>query len=72
MLRACSPNSFYLDEELVDVNWLDWGCRIPNGARIHKRKQAITKLKLVAESLLVGCDDGTTENLIYKWLQEAK
>jgi len=71
MLRACSSNSFYLDAELVDLNWLEWDCRKPNGARNHKRIQALTKLRLTAENLLSGYHDAT-EDLIYTWLQEAK
>lgn len=69
MLSPNSMMSFYLDDELIDVSYLMWENRHPNGARNHKRIQALTSLRLTAEFLLMG-DDQVKETDVQRWLKE--
>lgn len=71
MLKPYSMTSFYLNDELIDTNYLQWNNRMPNGASNHRRIQAVTKLRLVAEDLTRGYHD-VSEDLICKWIKEAK
>ena len=70
MIKSISGTRFYLNNELVDVEMLEYENRKPNGGSNHRRGQAICKLKLLANELLCGYETDD-ENLVYKWLREA-
>lgn len=75
MLRPYSTTSFYLDNELVDTEMILWNIRQPNGATVHKRIQAVTKLRAVANELANGysiSEDLVNDNLVRKWIREAR
>jgi hypothetical protein len=71
MLRACSLTSFYLNDELVDTEYLTWSNRQPNGSRNHKKMQALTNLRLLAYTLANGQDYGE-ENIVKQWIKEVQ
>jgi len=71
MLSRGNETAFYLDGELVDTVMLDYQAqRNGSGARIHKRRQAVCKLRYIAYELFNGYSNDTTEEIIKKWIGE--
>lgn len=69
---ARTSTAFYLDDLLVDTVMLDYLAQQKhNGARLHKVRQSISKLRLVAEELHNGYDSPISENTLRAWVKEA-
>lgn len=69
MLKSNTRTSFYLDNELVDIEMLMFLNRNCGGGSIHKKNQAICKLRIVASELEQGY--GFEDEIsIRKWLRE--
>lgn len=64
--------NFYIDGQLVDTAMLDYEAqRKHNGGRLHKVRQAISKLQMIAYEIRNGYGHMYDEEMIRSWVREA-
>lgn len=66
-----TDNSFFLNEELIDTVMLEYKIQQShNGGKNHLRKQAVSRLRMVAYGLAKGWEETATDEQVKKWLKE--
>lgn len=71
-IRPNTSTSFFLDDDLIDITMLNYESqKAHNGANLHRRKQAITKLSCTAQELFNGYESPFSEADLKRLVQQA-
>jgi len=65
-----NEDSFYLDDELIDLEWLAYEARSIFGGRIHQISNKILPLRFIAFDLMEGYD--FNEDYVREIVKEVK